>query len=673
MFVKIERKTGVTAITVDTWIKKVREDGFTPKEAMQVLKWSNFYGNIKQVVREIRVYNDVRVYRMFEDFIVSAVDGRETSNDTLTMLRDLAVECGFEEEFDKANANPKVYDKNGVNVAVYDDINDWYEDLDVTAKVVHTSDEEITDLFADTDRKAPEELVMINCEEIEFAKCVDMNKFMAIKVKYVNLSGMDVLPKNIELSDCDKVDFCGSDLTTANIIFQNCREVIFDSSTKFPEVLDLSGVDEVDLSQCDLADVKEIKFKKGAKVNLSEVENLSPNIDLSAPAELDLSGVDVSHIEDSDLLGNFIFDSYTILPKKVTFSAPKITINGRNIVECEEVIFEPSVKNVVFATDTEFPEVLDLSSVDKVDLSQCDLANVKEIKFKKGAKVNLSEVENLSPNIDLSGLFEVDISGVDVSHIEDSDLLGNFIFDSYTILPKKMIFSDPEVEIEGRNIVECEEVIFEPSVKYVVFAIDTEFPEVLDLSSVDKVDLAKCDLVDVKEIKFKKGANVNLANVLNLSQDINLSGLSEVDISGIDVSHIEDSSVLGVITYNSGTKLPKKMVFKEEAVDIFELNIANCEEVVFAPSVKKVNFSKSTIFPEVLDFSQCDDIEISVGDVEKMKRVMFRDKEQRDKILANMDLGPIDRIRLKRKSEYVGSNVKKNSKTISVPQREMGD
>ena len=48
-------------------------------------------------------------------------------------------------------------------------------------------------------------------------------------------------------------------------------------------------------------------------------------------------------------------------------------------------------------------------------------------------------------------------------------------------------------------------------------------------------------------------------------------------------------------------------------------------------------------------------------------------KEQRDKILENMDLGPIDRIILKRKSEYAGDNIKKNSKTISVPQREMGD
>ena len=108
MFVEMTKEEGITPISIDTWIKKEREDGFTPDEAMQVLKWSNFYGNIKAVVKEIRVYNDVRVYRMFEDFIISAVDGRETSNDTLKMLRDLAVECGIEEEFDKAL---EVFDK----------------------------------------------------------------------------------------------------------------------------------------------------------------------------------------------------------------------------------------------------------------------------------------------------------------------------------------------------------------------------------------------------------------------------------------------------------------------------------------------------------------------------------------------------------------------------------
>ena len=122
MFVKIEKQEGITPITIDSWIKEERKDGFTPDEAMQVLKWSNFYGNIKQVVREIRAYNDVRIFRMFKSFIISAVDGRETTNDSYQMLRDLAVECGFEEEFDKANDNPKIYGCKDCNIAIYFDL-----------------------------------------------------------------------------------------------------------------------------------------------------------------------------------------------------------------------------------------------------------------------------------------------------------------------------------------------------------------------------------------------------------------------------------------------------------------------------------------------------------------------------------------------------------------------
>ena len=74
---------------------------------------------IKQVVKEIRRYNDVKVYRMFEDFIIGAIDGRETSKEAHKMLRDLAVECGFEEEFDKADKNAKVYGPRDCNVVVY--------------------------------------------------------------------------------------------------------------------------------------------------------------------------------------------------------------------------------------------------------------------------------------------------------------------------------------------------------------------------------------------------------------------------------------------------------------------------------------------------------------------------------------------------------------------------
>jgi hypothetical protein len=240
------------------------------------------------------------------------------------------------------------------------------------------------------------------------------------------------------------------------------------------------------------------------------------------------------------------------------------------------------------------------------------------------------------------------------------------------LLPKNIELSDcGVVNFCGSNLTDAN--IKLKKCGKVIFNKDTKFPEVLDLSEVDEVDLSGCDLANVKEIKFKKGGKVDLSKVKNLSPSIDLSGLSEIDVRGADISFVEDSSVLGVITYNSDTRLPKKMVFKETTVNIYGENIENCEEVVFAPSVKNVWFDNDTIFSEVLDFSQCDDIEISVCGVEKMKRVIFRDKEQRDKILENMDLGPIDRIRLKRKSEYVGSNVKKNSKTISVPQREMGD
>ena len=89
--------------------------------------------------------------------------------------------------------------------------------------------------------------------------------------------------------------------------------------------------------------------------------------------------------------------------------------------------------------------------------------------------------------------------------------------------------------------------------------------------------------------------------------------------------------------------------------------------------MKKVLFAENMEYPEVLDFSQCEDIEICGFDVEKMKRVVFRDEKQRSEILDKMDLRLIDRIRFKKKCSYGVTKAKKNNRTISVPQNDMGD
>ena len=69
MFVEIIKEEGKPPIVVDRWIKKVRDDGFTPDEAMQVLKWSNFYGNIQTILKDFQLFD------YFADIVESSVVG----------------------------------------------------------------------------------------------------------------------------------------------------------------------------------------------------------------------------------------------------------------------------------------------------------------------------------------------------------------------------------------------------------------------------------------------------------------------------------------------------------------------------------------------------------------------------------------------------------------------
>jgi stage II sporulation protein AA (anti-sigma F factor antagonist) len=333
----------------------------------------------------------------FKEFVLSAVDRREASNDTLKMLRELAVEGRYEKEFDEVNAKVKIYSAREDNFC--STIEDWYENQDKYDKVIYISNRGITNLFKNTDGKAPKELIMMDCENVEFAKSVDMDRFVLINVEKVNLASMSKLPKNVELSDCGVVDFSYTDLSMSNILFKNCRSVAFIYATKFPAVLDLSEVDEVDLSYCDLKDVKEIKFKKGAKVNLKGVKNLSPSLDLSGPCEIDISGVDVSFIESDSIWGSYTHNGDTKLPKKVSFRGEQVNIYKSNIEKCEEVVFGPKVKKVVF----------DLSGLSFMDSTGIGLLIGRYKKLKQlnipsyisGASVSTEKV------IELAGLYSI--------------------------------------------------------------------------------------------------------------------------------------------------------------------------------------------------------------------------------------------------------------------------
>ena len=626
MFVEIERKVGdVSPISVDNWIREVRENGFTPKEAMQVLKWTNYYGNIKQVVKEIRRYNDVKVYRMFQDFIIGAIDGRETSKEAHKMLRDLAVECGFEEEFDKADKNAKVYGPRDCNVVVYFDMikcdKRGHETVTLPDFTKGEYDVAVADCECDVRNLfdwsiyTPKKAILRNLWHVTFGDSVgDMEELVFQNVGRPDFSRTKRLPKCLRFIGCHKVDLRGANLSETDLFFDDCGAVDISSKTLLPEFLDLSGVknvylgaidlskinmiklnggkkvicgqkailgevldlsefEEVDLSNCDLSGVKEIKFKEGARVNLANVKNLSPDIDLSMIKDINISGLDLSYMDEMPKGWDKVkFDGNTILPKKMVFSAGEVNISSKNIANWEEIIFEPTVEKVVFCPSTKFPEKLDLSTVDEVYLCNCDLSGVKEIKFKKGAKVDLSFAKNVPSNIDLSNIEDIDISGVDLSSMEEC-FCDTICFGEYTCLPKKVSLGDLLEVFQKDNIKNCEELILRSTVEHVRFSKDTVFPKVFSISTSGNVYLGNNDFSNLEELKLKGKGCVKL---------VKLGG-----------------------------------------------------------------------YPKVLDLSECENVELDASQIGEMNSIVFRDKAQRDKFMETMKFERgIDKIRFKSKCEY---------------------
>jgi hypothetical protein len=215
---------------------------------MQVLKWSNFYGNIKTAVKEINKCETKEERLAFKEFVLSAVDRRVTSGESLAMLRALAVEGGYEEEFDKINDNAKVYGELdcGLKTAVISKPSEIVRDYSEYDYIIFDCNVTIQDVF--------------KIDVMPKSVCFACN--MSVDVGYMNswkdgdrlvllnassFEGCFELPKNVYFGDCKKVSLANCDLSKVEKMYfpKGCEVAFADrgyperySSTKLPKNLD---------------------------------------------------------------------------------------------------------------------------------------------------------------------------------------------------------------------------------------------------------------------------------------------------------------------------------------------------------------------------------------------------------------------------------------------------
>ena len=99
------------------------------------------------------------------------------------------------------------------------------------------------------------------------------------------------LPKYLDFSMCDEVNLSNCNLCgMSHLRFKNGAKVDLSFAKNLPKHLDVSPCAEVDLTECDLQGQPNLRFKEGSKVDLRDAYNLQGNLDFSMCSEVNLTG-----------------------------------------------------------------------------------------------------------------------------------------------------------------------------------------------------------------------------------------------------------------------------------------------------------------------------------------------------------------------------------------------
>ncbi len=415
MFVEITKKDNNSPIGMDALFKKQREEGITPEFAMEVLESTNHYGNIKKVAKYILSLETVEERLAYKDFVISAVDGRETTPDGFDMLYMLARDGGYNKEFFEAYNNPKQYDINYCNLMTqtiickseHDDLPQDVREFDrvVLDYSVYTSGRANPSIeFACKEccfknisniRVSQHAKGYIGAEKFRFSNIGSVEHHIGEGTKFVeytdcgfvkfdvynnnrhNAEDSEIVGKNVDkilmlhngfwqernikcnFENVSELELCDFDLSLTDLnSFKGLKNISFRYCSDFPKKLDFSSLDSVSMlckSNSRFECVEEIKFKEGAKFCME-------------PYIFDDGGTDKIEI-----------------PPHIDFSkCSEVTLSG-SLAQYDTLSFGEGAK-VNFVWVEKFPKVLDVSMCDEV-IFRRKIDNVNNVIFKDMAQL----------------------------------------------------------------------------------------------------------------------------------------------------------------------------------------------------------------------------------------------------------------------------------------------
>ena len=261
----------------------------------------------------------------------------------------------------------------------------------------------------------------------------------------------------------------------------------------------------------------------------------------------------------------------------------------------------------------DFVIVANISDNHTTVLGGCDLGNVVELNYVKDCRqVLLSaftphgtvSAQNLPKKMDFSGCFEVYFNSCDLAGVESIVLQDGGIahFTYAENLPKNLDLSRCSVlylegcdlsGIRGLSMAKAEEIYMEEAYN---------FPKNLDLSNCKELHLKGSEFLALDNLKFRDGAKVKVSNAYDITKKFDASNLGSLEM--IHCSFKDYNK----ITFASGSKI----------------KLEGCWDL-----------------PEVIDFSRCERGDLSGCNMLGVKKLVFKDQEQRNAFLhytnSNMD------------------------------------
>ncbi len=360
MFIEITNKD-LSVIQIGEIISEKKKNGLTPEDAIEILGMTNHYAHINSVIRIISKLPKEEQLN-YKDFVIGAVDGRETSKAIYERLQAFADECGYLDEFVLAKNKEKIYDER---------------------RVRNTDDKQIRittrEEFEEAQSKSSNIFVDADDIDLSYFSFAYIKKITFKEGAKVNLFGARSLPKDIDVSMCAEVDLYGCDLCEMeNLKFREDAAVCL-SGAKLKGDIDLTSCSRVSAANNDFINVKTLKFKEGSWVCIRYSKNLPKSLDVSMCSEIWLESCDLSE------------------PENITFR------DGSKVILSDAI---------------NIPKDLDVSMCSEVGLRGCNLASVTNLKFREGAKVDLEMTKGVPENLDFSMCSEVLLSSAKLDGVK---------------------------------------------------------------------------------------------------------------------------------------------------------------------------------------------------------------------------------------------------------------